>query len=303
MGDNLGFDGQVVVITGAGRGLGREHALAFAERGASIVVNDIGISLTGDSTSQSPADELVKEIQAAGGTAVADFNDVSTPESAARIVNSALEHFGQIDVVVNNAGILIDKSFPNMDQASLSKVFDVHLNGSFWVTHAAWKHFKEQNFGRVIMTTSVAGYLGNFGQSNYGSAKAALIGLTKTLAIEGKRYGITVNAVAPGARTRMTEHLLGEIGDRLGPEFISPVVVALAHRDCQVSGEVFLAAGGRVARVYISQGKGIFQSDLTAEFVSEHLDDMLMDKERLEIETVAEEMQVLVDLLKGQNLS
>ena len=115
MGDNLGFDGQVVVVTGAGRGLGREHALAFAERGASIVVNDIGISLTGDSTSQSPADELVKEIQAAGGTAVADFNDVSTPESAARIVNSALEHFGQIDVVVNNAGILIDKSFPNMD--------------------------------------------------------------------------------------------------------------------------------------------------------------------------------------------
>jgi NAD(P)-dependent dehydrogenase (short-subunit alcohol dehydrogenase family) len=297
--DQLHFDGQVIVVSGAGRGLGRQHALAFAERGAIVVVNDIGVSLGGESESKSPAAELVEQINSCGGVAIADYHDVSSPESASKIIESAITNFGRIDVVINNAGVLNDKSFLNIDEGAFKRVMDVHLGGSFWLTHAAWKHFKNQNYGRVVMTTSVAGYLGNFGQANYGSAKAAIMGLTKTLAIEGERYQIKVNAVAPGAKTRMTENLLGELGGMLGPEFVSPVVLALAHSSCNVSGEVFLAAGGRVARVFSSQNLGIFSKELTPEFVAQNFDLLVSQTERLPVETVDQEMQVLIDLLKS----
>lgn len=296
--EKLSFDGKVVVITGAGRGLGRSHALAFAERGALVVVNDIGAGVDGAPLPDSPALELVQMITDAGGTATADFNDVSSAESAAKIVAHAVDEFGRIDVVVNNAGILVDRSFPKMTSEDLQRVMNVHFYGSFYVSHAAWPHFKEQGSGRIINTTSVAGYLGNFGQANYGSAKAALIGLTRTLAIEGERSGIRVNAVAPGALTRMTESLIGDLGQRLDPGYVSPVVVMLAHDSCQLNGETLIAAGGRVARLIVSQNEGAFFSGtLTPEDLVANLDTVLDTSQPILVPNVAEEMGLLVAML------
>jgi len=277
----LTLDGQVAVVTGAGRGLGRAHALALAERGALVVVNDPGAALDGAGGSAGPAGEVVAEIEAAGGTAVADTTDISSPAGGAAVIARALESFGRIDIVVNNAGILRDGAFHKLDEERLRAVIDVHLLGSIWVTHAAWPHLREQSYGRVINTTSVAGYLGNFGQANYGAAKAGLIGLTRVLAIEGARHDIRVNAIAPGARTRMTEELLGANADRLDPSLVSAVVVLLAHRDCPVTGEVFQAAGGRVARVFVAQSQGFFDGELSPESLREHWD-AVMDCERPE---------------------
>jgi len=296
---DLNYDGRVVIVTGAGRGLGRSHALAFAERGALVVVNDVGVNVDGQSMAGSPAGELVDQINGNGGTAIADFHDVSTAISAANIVKRAIDEFGRIDVVVNNAGILIDKSFQKMSEEDLFRVMNVHLYGSFFVTQAAWPHFKERGYGRVINTTSVAGYLGNFGQANYGSAKAALIGLTRTLAIEGQRYGIKVNAVAPGALTRMTESLVGEIGARLDPSFVSPVVVMLGHELCPINGEVLIAAGGRVARLVVCQNEGLFFKDkIDAESLFEKMDLLLDSSNLLEVSTVADEMNLLAQMLE-----
>ncbi|MEQ8436605.1 MAG: SDR family NAD(P)-dependent oxidoreductase [Ilumatobacter fluminis] len=296
--NELRFDGAVAVITGAGRGLGAAHARLLAARGAMVVVNDVGGSLDGSAEEgASPAQELVAEITAAGGHAVADHHDVSTPESAAQVVQTAIDEFGRIDIVVNNAGILRDKTFHQLDPADMQKVLDVHLYGSAWVTRAAWPHLREQNGGRVVMTTSVAGYLGNFGQANYASAKAGLIGLTKTLAIEGGRRNIKVNAIAPGARTRMTEQVLGPLADRLDPSFVSPVVAMLAHESCPLNGELLLAAGGRVARVHSAQTRGWFDEAPTPESVLANVDTILDPTDAPVVEAVEQEFAVLTDWL------
>ena len=296
---DLRFDGAVAVITGAGRGLGAEHARLLASRGAMVVVNDVGGAVDGsvDGGAASPASELVDEIRAAGGHAVADHHDVSTPESAARIVESALEEFGRIDIVVNNAGILRDKSFHQLDPADMRRVIDVHLLGSAWVTQAAWPHMREQGGGRVVMTTSVAGYLGNFGQANYAAAKAGLIGLTKTLAIEGGRRNIRVNAVAPGARTRMTEQIMGPLAARLDPSLVSPVVAMLAHESCPLNGEVLLAAGGRVARVHTAQTRGWFDASPTPEAVLANMDTILDPRDAPTVDAVEQEFAILTEWL------
>jgi len=195
---DLGFDGKVAVVTGAGGGLGREHALEFARRGARIVVNDLGGSVDGSGGSKGPAEEVVTEIEALGGEAVADGNSVATEAGGEAIIKSAIDAFGRIDIVVNNAGILRDKTFHNMTDDLVTPVIDVHLKGAFYVTRPAWIHFREQGYGRVINTSSSSGLLGNFGQANYGAAKMGLVGLTRVLAAEGAKYNINVNAIAPG---------------------------------------------------------------------------------------------------------
>lgn len=269
----LAFDGRVAIVTGAGRGLGRAHALALARRGARVCVNDTGAELDGSGGSPDPAEAVVAEIRAAGGEAIADLNSVGTPEGGRAVVQAALDAFEQVDIVVNNAGILQDKTFAKLSPGMVEEVLAVHLAGAFWVTGAAWPHLRDRGYGRVVVTSSMGGYLGNFGQANYGAAKMGLIGLVKALAIEGERYGIRANAIAPAALTRMTESLgLPEAMRRMLPELVSPAVVFLAHESCPVSGEVLAVGGGRVGRVVIGETPGIVREALTAEDIREHWD-------------------------------
>ncbi len=252
---DLGFDSRVAIITGAGGGLGWEHAKLLASRGALLVINDLGGSVDGSGAS-SLAEQRAEELRGLGGEAVANTDSVATVEGGRAIVQTAIDAYGKVDIVVNNAGILRDKSFHNMEPALVDSVIDVHLRGAFHVTQPAWVHMREQSYGRIVNTTSNSGILGNFGQANYGAAKMGLVGLTRVLAAEGARRNIKVNAVAPIARTRMTEELLGPFADKLDPAQISPVVAWLVHEDCPVSGEIFTAAGGRVARFFIGMTEG-----------------------------------------------
>jgi NAD(P)-dependent dehydrogenase (short-subunit alcohol dehydrogenase family) len=269
----LGYDGKVAIITGAGGGLGRQHALLLARRGARIVINDLGGSVDGTGADQSAAAKVVAEIEAVGGEAVADTHSVATPEGGAAIVQTALDAFGRVDIVINNAGILRDKAFHNMTPDLLNPVLDVHLKGAFHVTQAAWPHLREQAYGRIISTSSAAGLFGNFGQTNYGAAKMGLVGFTRVLAVEGAKYNIKANAIAPLALTRMTENLMGgSFGERLDPALVSPVVGYLAHESCAVTGEVYSVGGGRVARVFIGECPGYYKGDLSVEDVADHLD-------------------------------
>jgi NAD(P)-dependent dehydrogenase (short-subunit alcohol dehydrogenase family) len=252
----LSLADRVAVVTGAGRGLGRAHALALTARGARVVVNDIGGALDGSALDSDPGSDVVAEITAAGGAAIADRSSVATPAGGAAVVEAAIEAFGRIDIVVNNAGILRDAAFHKLTDEQLSSVLDVHLRGTVHVTRAAWHHFREQGHGRVVTTTSNAGLLGNFGQANYAAAKMGLVGLTKVLAIEGANRGIKVNAIAPIARTRMTEHVLGDLAEAGDPAFAAALVVLLASDDCPTSGEVWSVGGGRIARYFVGLTRG-----------------------------------------------
>ncbi len=272
MTDALGFDGKVAIITGSGGGLGREHALLMASRGALVVVNDLGGAIDGTGSDKGAAERVVDEIKAAGGEAVADTNSVATVEGGAAIVQSALDAFGRIDIVVNNAGILRDKSFHNMTPDLWGPVLDVHLNGAYHVTSAAWPHMREQNYGRIVNTASGAGIFGNFGQANYGAAKMGLVGLTRVLAVEGASKNIKANVIAPVARTRMTEDLLGPLVDKVGPQFVSPIVTYLAHESCEATGRIFSVAGGRVAEIFIGEGPGYTDPELTPEAIAANWD-------------------------------
>ena len=271
---DLGFDGKVAIITGAGGGLGRSHALDLARRGALIVVNDLGGAADGTGSSESAAQKVVDEIKAAGGEAVANYDSVATPEGGQAIVQSAVDTFGRVDIIINNAGILRDTSFKNMTPDQLNPVLDVHLRGAFYVTQPAWQLMRDQGYGRIVNTSSGAGIFGNFGQTNYGAAKMGLVGLTRVLAIEGAKNNIKANAIAPVARTRMTEDILGPAAEKLAPELVTPVVTYLAHEDCPVSGEVYSVGGGRVARVFVGVTPGIFDADLTAESVRDGFDEI-----------------------------
>jgi NAD(P)-dependent dehydrogenase (short-subunit alcohol dehydrogenase family) len=269
---DLGFDGKVAIITGAGGGLGRSHALDLAKRGALIVVNDLGGSVDGEGGSHTAAQKVVDEIKAAGGEAVANYDSVATPEGGESIVKTAVDTFGRVDIIINNAGILRDASFKNMTKEMLDPILDVHLKGAFNVTRPAWQLMRDQGYGRIVNTSSGAGIFGNFGQTNYGAAKMGLVGFTRVLAVEGAKNNIKANAIAPVAKTRMTEELLGPVADKLAPEFVTPVVTFLAHESCPVSGEVYSVGGGRVARVFIGVTPGYTDSELTAELVRDHFD-------------------------------
>jgi NAD(P)-dependent dehydrogenase (short-subunit alcohol dehydrogenase family) len=267
---DLGFQDRVAIITGAGGGLGRQHALLLASRGAQIVVNDLGGSVSGEGGSEGPAHATAQEINDLGGVAVPDTNSVATPEGGEAIVQTALDAFGRVDIVINNAGILRDKAFHNMTPDLVNAVLDVHLRGAFNVTRPAWIKMREQSYGRVLNTASNAGILGNFGQANYGAAKMGLVGLTRVLAQEGAKYNIKVNAIAPVAVTRMTEELLGAMADKLDPALVSPIAAWLVHEDCPVTGEIYSAAGGRIARFFIGLTPGYFNPNLTVEDVRDH---------------------------------
>jgi NAD(P)-dependent dehydrogenase (short-subunit alcohol dehydrogenase family) len=269
---DIGYDGKVAIITGAGGGLGRSHALELAKRGARIVVNDLGGSVSGDGGDAGPAQQVVKEIEALGGEAIANGDSVATPEGGEAIVQAALDAFGTVDIVINNAGILRDKSFHNLTPDLINPVLDVHLRGAFYVTQPAWKIMREKSYGRVVNTSSNSGVLGNFGQANYGAAKMGLVGLTRVLAVEGAKNNIRTNVIAPIARTRMTEEILGEQAEKLGPELISPLVAYLAHETCEQNGNIYSVGGGRVARVFLGVTDGIVDPELTAESIVGSID-------------------------------
>ncbi|GAF50315.1 SDR family oxidoreductase [Rhodococcus wratislaviensis] len=271
---SLHFDDRVAIVTGAGNGLGRSHALELARRGARVVVNDLGGSLHGDGQSTGAAQAVVDEITALGGTAVANRDSVATEEGGRAIVQTALDEFGRLDILINNAGILRDKAFHKMDGPMIDAVIDVHLKGTLFVTQPAFRVMREAGYGRIVNTSSASGLFGNFGQANYGAAKAGIAGLTRVLALEGAAYGITANAIAPIAATRMTAGLLGDLAARVTPESVSPVVAFLAHEDCPVSGGVYSVAGGRVAKVFVGETSGSVLDELTAEAVRDHLSEI-----------------------------
>ncbi len=272
MTEALGFDGKVAIITGAGGGLGRQHALLMASRGALVLVNDLGGAVDGTGSDKGAAERVVDEINAAGGEAVGDTNSVATADGGAAIVQSAIDAFGRVDIVINNAGILRDKAFHNMTPDLFDAVIDVHLRGAYHVTQPAWRLMREQGYGRVISTASGAGIFGSFGQANYGAAKMGLIGFTRVLAVEGAKFNIKANVIAPVAMTRMTEAILGPLGDKLDPKFVSPLVTYLAHESCEPTGRVFSVAGGRVAEVFIAEGQGYVNTEMTPEDVAANLD-------------------------------
>ena len=257
MSQAIRFEDKVVIVTGAGCGLGRSHALLFARHGARVVVNDLGGSTKGEGANASAADRVVAEIREAGGTAVANHDSVT---DGGKIVQNALDAFGRVDVVVNNAGILRDKSFAKMDDADWDLVYRVHVEGAYKVTHAAWPYLREQNYGRVIFTSSTSGIYGNFGQANYAMAKLGLYGLTRTLALEGRKNNILVNAIAPTGGTRMTEGLIPpDIFELLKPELVSPLVVYLGSEECQESSALYEVGGGWI-------GKARWERSLGASF-------------------------------------
>ena len=267
---DLGFDGKVAIITGAGGGLGRSHALELAKRGALLVVNDLGGSSRRHRRRHTPRPSRSStRSRPLGGEAVANYDCVATPEGGARpSCKTAVDAFGSVDIVINNAGILRDTSFKNMTPDQLNPVLDVHLRGAFYVTQPAWQLMRDQGYGRIVNTSSGAGVFGNFGQTNYGAAKMGLVGFTRVLAVEGAKNNIKANAIAPVAKTRMTEDLLGPLADKLAPELVTPIVAYLAHEDCEVTGEVYSVGGGRVARVFIGVTPGYVNKDLTVEDVA-----------------------------------
>lgn len=249
----LRFDNRVVVVTGAGAGLGREYALLFASRGAKVVVNDLGGSHTGEGASRA-ADIVVKEIQDAGGVAAPDYNSVVEGH---KIIKTAISTFGRIDVLINNAGILRDKSVANITDEDWDKISDIHLKASFITTRAAWPYFKKQKYGRIIMTCSNSGIYGNFGQANYSAAKLGAVGLANTVAIEGGKYNIHCNTIVPTAASRMTQGILpDEFYNELKPKLIAPVVVYLCHESNEDNGNIIESACGWATKVHFVRGKG-----------------------------------------------
>jgi NAD(P)-dependent dehydrogenase (short-subunit alcohol dehydrogenase family) len=268
---DMRFDGRVAIITGAGGGLGRCHALELARRGAHILVNDLGGALDGSGSSTPAAQRVVDEITDLGGKAAANDDSVATAEGGEAIVQAALAAFGRVDVLVNNAGILRDKAFHKMDHTMIDPVIDVHLKGALFVSQPAFRLMREQGYGRIINTSSASGLFGNFGQANYGAAKAGLAGLTRVLAIEGAGHGIKVNAIAPIASTRMTADILGDLASRVMPEAVSPLVAYLAHEQCSVNGHIYSVAGGRIARIFVAETQGVVLAENTPEAIRVNL--------------------------------
>ena len=268
------FDGRVAIVTGAGNGLGRSHALELARRGAKVVVNDFGGARDGTGGSSSPAEQVVEEIRAMKGEAIADGANVTDADQCRLMVDEAIRKWGRVDILINNAGILRDKSFTKMSDEDWSSVLDVHLNGSANCARAVWNTMREQNYGRIVMTTSTSGVYGNFGQANYGAAKMGVVGLMRTLVIEGAKYGIHVNCLSPTAATRMTEDILTpEMLDMLKPEYVTPAAVFLASEDAPNRTVLFAGAGHySVLEIRESKGLHLAEKDRNADAIAENFD-------------------------------
>ncbi|HET6183623.1 MAG TPA: SDR family oxidoreductase [Acetobacteraceae bacterium] len=252
------FDDRVVIVTGAGAGIGREHALLFGARGAKVVVNDPGGSVDGQGGSGAVADSVVEEIRRAGGQAVASYASVADEAAAQSIIDTAMKQWGRVDALVNNAGILRDKAFSNMTMEDFRACSDVHYMGTVYCTKAVWPVMRAQKYGRIVVTTSGSGTAGNFGQANYGAAKMAVVGLINVLRLEGAKYNILLNAISPSARTRMTEDLLPpHLREYMKPEFVSPAVAWLASEQCDITGEIITASAGGYARLQYYRSEGV----------------------------------------------
>lgn len=296
MSKEIDLAGRVAIVTGAGGGLGREHALLLARRGARVVVNDLGGTVSGDGRSASAAEAVAEEIRAAGGEAIADGASVTDPDEVSAMMARAVESWGRVDILVNNAGILRDKSFAKMTAADFTSVVDVHLTGAFHCTKAVWDGMRERQFGRIVFTTSSSGLYGNFGQANYGAAKMALVGVMKTLSQEGAKYDVRVNCLAPSAATRMTADIMNEAElEALAPDRVSPGMLVLVS-DQAPNGMIMCAGAGsfEVANITLTQGLHLGTGDDVPERLLAGLDTLTdrtremvpptgLDQSRLEI--------------------
>ncbi|HVC59886.1 MAG TPA: SDR family NAD(P)-dependent oxidoreductase [Acetobacteraceae bacterium] len=270
------YDDRVAIVTGAGTGLGRSHAMLLASRGAKVVVNDPGGAVDGRGDQHAVADKVVAEIKAAGGEAVASYDSVADAAAAQRIVDTAMNTWGRLDILVNNAGVLRDKAFNNMDMADYEFVNQVHHFGTVYCTKAAWPVMRKQQYGRIVVTTSGSGTVGNFGQANYGAAKMAVNGFINVLRHEGAKYNIRINAISPSALTRMTQSLLPpDIAPFMKPELVSPAVAWLCSEECDQNGEIIAATAGGYARVQYFVTEGVQfdpQQPVTIEMIAESID-------------------------------
>jgi NAD(P)-dependent dehydrogenase (short-subunit alcohol dehydrogenase family) len=268
----LRFDNRVAVITGAGRGLGRSYALLLASRGARVVVNDLGGSLSGDGISDGPAQDVVREIKARGGEAVASADSVATPEGGQAIIETALKHYGRIDVLIHNAGIVRRGSLKELSYEDFEQVLDVHLRGAFHVVRPAFPLMCKAGYGRIVLTSSVNGLYGNRNVVNYCMAKAGIIGLSAVAAIEGAEEGVKSNIILPAALTRMAEGLDTSAYPPMDPELVAPVVAWLAHESCSITGEMLSAMAGRAARAYVAESPGVYRPAWSIEDVAARID-------------------------------
>jgi len=266
----LRFDNRVAVVTGAGRGLGRAYALLLASRGAKLIINDVGGSLRGDGADIGPAQEVVDEIKAAGGEAVACTESVATAQGGKAIVEAALDHYGRIDVLIHNAGNVRRGSLKEMSYEDFESVLDVHLRGAFHVVRPAFPRMCSAGYGRVVLTSSIGGLYGNHNVANYSVSKAGLIGLSHVVALEGAAEGVKSNVIVPAAVTRMAEGLDTSAYPPMQPELVAPTVGWLAHESCDATGEMWISIAGRVARAYVAESPGVYRPSWTIEQVAEH---------------------------------
>lgn len=270
----LRFDGRVAVVTGAGRGLGRQYALLLASRGAYVVVNDVGGSLTGDGADESPAAEVVAEITAAGGSAVVSADTVATVTGGRAIIAAALDNFGRLDILVHNAGNVRRAPLALMSHTDFDAVLDVHLRGAFHVVREAFPHMCRADYGRIVLTSSIGGLYGNHDVANYGVAKAGVIGLSNVAAIEGAAHNVTSNVIVPAAVTRMAEGIDTTAYPPMGADLVAPAVGWLAHESCSITGEMLVAIAGRIARAYIAETPGVYRPSWSIEEVAAQIDDI-----------------------------
>ena len=296
------FDGRVAVVTGAGGGLGRAYALLLASRGAKVVVNDLGGSFDGVGADTRAAQTVVDEIKAAGGEAVPNYGSVSDPESAEKIIQTAVDAFGKVDILINNAGILRDKSLLKMSLEDYRLVMSVHMDGTFFCTKAAFPIMRENNYGRIVSTASGTGVYGNFGQANYGAAKMAIVGFTGCIKQEGAKYNILANVIVPQAGTRMTATVLPpNVVDKLKPDYVAPIVGWLASEQCNVSGQLYMAGAGYFSRSAITEGPGVFldpEKDISIEAVMEKLPQIQSLEGGREYGSVTEQTMYVLSNLK-----
>jgi NAD(P)-dependent dehydrogenase (short-subunit alcohol dehydrogenase family) len=268
----LRFEDRAAVITGAGRGLGHAYALLLAARGARVVVSDTGSSLSGEGLDAGPAEEVAREIRSAGGEAVATTASVSTPEGGSAIIQAAMDHYGRIDILIHNAGIVRAASLKEMTQEDFDAVLDVHLRGAFHVVRPAFVQMCKAGYGRVVLTSSIGGLYGNHRQANYGMAKAGVIGLSNVVALEGAAEGVKCNVIVPAAVTRMAEGLDTKAYPPMSPEMVAPVVAWLAHESCSISGEMLISIAGRVAEAFIAESRGVYRGTWSIEDVAAQMD-------------------------------